>query len=159
MDKFKMGFEPMIFRRPHKEYRNQPVDAVVNGEVIHFKSKLEYRWANYLETLKRGGIIKDWSYETHTFKFDNIGVEKWKVDFVIRNINNTFEYHECKGHFEKRDLDKLKCLFEFRPEVQLTYIFGAKPKLTPNKIDWLNRVCQRVIFNGNTIVNRSPKYF
>ena len=127
----KMGFEPN--KRLRKENKNQPVTVVIDGELVRFRSKLEYSWANYLEFLKRAGEIKDWFFETHTFRFDNIGVEKWLVDFTIRNNDDTFEYHECKGHFEKRDVDKLKCLFAERPEVKITYVFASKPKLSVKK--------------------------
>ena len=155
----KMGFEPKQFKKPHNKYGNHLVTVVVDGRTIHFKSKLEYGWANHLELLKRERYIRDWSYETHTFRFDNIGLDKWKVDFVIRNLDDSFEYHECKGFLKKRDIDKLKLLFKERPETKLTYIFAYNPKIHPNKMDWIKRVCQRVITNGNTIIKREPKLF
>ncbi len=152
----RMGFEP---KRLRKEYKNQPVTAYANCKVIKFRSKLEYRWANYLEFLKLAGEIKDWAYESHTFHFDNIGVVSWLIDFTIRNNDDTFEYHECKGHFEKRDVDKLKCLFKERPEVKVTYIFASKPKLSVIKWGYLNRYCERVITNAQTITKKMPTYF
>jgi hypothetical protein len=153
----KMGFEPN--KRFRKEYKNKLVTAVVDGKTIRFRSKLEYGWANFLECLKRGGEIKSWEYETHTFKFDNIGVEKWLVDFVVRNNDDSFEYYECKGYFERRDVDKLKCLFKERPEVQLVYVFGSKPKLSAKKWEYLERFCDRIVTDGYAIAKRVPKYF
>ena len=55
----KMGFEPKRFKKPHNKYGNHLVTVIVDGQTIHFKSKLEYGWVNHLELLKRNGDIKD----------------------------------------------------------------------------------------------------
>jgi len=128
MTKIKLGFEED--KRLKLKFRNIPVSIHYEGKVIHFKSKLEYRWANHLELLKQAGEIKGWSYETHTFVFDNVGLRNWKVDFEVRNNDDTFEYFEAKGKLRKSDIDKLKLLNRDRPEVEVTYVFARKPKIS-----------------------------
>lgn len=157
MANFKMGFEPKEFRVLRRKYGNVPTTIVLDGKPIRFRSKLEYRWANHLEMLKRAGEIKDWRFEQTTFVFDNTGVEKWIVDFDVLNNDDTFEYFECKGMLQKRDIDKLKCLNAERPEVQVTYVFAVKPKISVKKREYLDRFCKRVITNANTICARDPK--
>ena len=152
-----MGFEKT--KRFRRKFGNKPVTVCYNGTVYKFRSKLEYAWANHLEFLKKGKEIKDWDYESHTFKFDNIGVEKWLIDFTVRNNDDTIEYYECKGFMQKSDIDKLKLLNRDRPEVQVTYVFGSKPKISVHKMGLLERYCKRVITNGNTIAGRVPKSF
>jgi len=141
-----MGFEKIRFR---KKYGNMPVEAEIGGRIFHFKSKLEYRWAQHLELLKLGGIIKDWFYEFHTFYFDNAATPKYTPDFLVRNTDNSFEYYETKGLVEKRTIDALKAVFDERPYVKVTMVFWQKPKLSTHKRGQLERYCKEIIWNAN----------
>jgi len=146
----KMGFNEQPFRR---KYGNVLVDAVVNGVMCHFKSKLEYRWAQYLDFLKTAGEIKDFGYEWHTFRFDNADKLKvWTPDFWLRNNDNSFEYHETKGALSSYDIKKCKALFDERPKVKLTMIFWTNPKISVQKQNQLERYCYRVIWCAKDVV-------
>lgn len=151
----KMGFEKQPFRA---KYGNEPVDAVVDGKRIHFLSKLEYRWAQYLDFLKTIGEILDWFYEFHTFKFDDRDRPPYEFtpDFLVRKKDNTFEYHETKGMLQKYDLDKLKIVFTERPYVKITVVFWRKPKLSVQKKNKLERYAHHVIYRGEQIVKKVP---
>ncbi len=151
----KMGFETN--RRIQREYRNIRVHAEIGDKEYHFRSKLEYRWAQHLELCKLGGLIKDWTYETHTFRFEKAGVKEYTPDFVIRNNDDTFEYHETKGHVAKFDIDKLKAVWDEYPDSKITLIFWRKPsKLSTQKRTKLETYCHRVIWNGAKLVKNEP---
>ena len=150
----KLGFNEPPLRR---EYKNEPVDAIVNDVLCHFRSKLEYRWAQYLDFLKTAGEIKDFFYEFHTFYFDGGGSPKeYTPDFLIRNQDNGFEYHECKGYLQKFDLDKFKRMFDERPKVKITIVFWSKPKLSAQKRNKLERYCSRIIWNAKGMLKDVP---
>lgn len=140
------------------KYGNVPVHAQVGERTYHFKSKLEYRWAQHLELLRMGELIKDWFYEFHTFYFD-IGLPKqYTPDFLIRNNNNSFEYHETKGWVQKFDLDKLKRIWDEREDVKITVIFWQKPaKLSVQKRDKLLRYTKNnVIWDAKKRIGGEP---
>ena len=105
------------------KYGNVPVHAQVGERTYHFKSKLKYRWAQHLEVLRLGGLIKDWFYEFHTFYFDEGKPKEYTPDFFVRNNDNSFEYYETKGWVQKFDLDKLKRIWDEREDVKITVVF------------------------------------
>ena len=152
----KMGFEQR--RGIARQYNNVPVNADIGGRRIRFKSKLEYRWAQHLEIMKIGGLIKDWFYEFHTFYFgDDAPTPKYTPDFLIRNNDNSFEYHECKGMVEKRSIDPLEALFNERPYVKVTMVFWQKPtKLSTQKKNKLERYCHDIIWNARSRISHEP---
>ena len=149
-----MGFGEKPFKA---KYGNVPVDAMVDGKLVHFKSKLEYRWSQYLDFLKDIGEIKDWFYEFHTFRFDDIyKLKEYTPDFLVRNNDNSFSYYETKGMLQKYDLDKYKRLFDERPYVKLTVVFWSNPKISVNKRAKLERFVHRVIWDARTVVKNVP---
>ena len=150
----KMGFDEKPFQA---KYGNQPVDANIDGRVVHFKSRLEYRYAQYLDFLKTIGEIQDFFYEFHTFKFDGGGNPKeYTPDFLVRLNDNTFEYHETKGMLQKYDLDKFKRMFEEREKVKIVLVFWTKPKLSTQKRNKLERYIYRVIWDARSMVKKCP---
>ncbi len=150
-NKAKMGFNEPPFRA---KYGNVPVDAMVNGQHICFRSKLEYRWAQYLDFLKSLGEIKDFFYEFHTFRGfpENQPVKEYTPDFLVRTNDNEFEYHETKGMLSAYDLKKFKLLFDERPCVKLIVVFWGKPKISVNKRAKLERWTHRVIYEARKIL-------
>lgn len=150
----KIGFETN--RRIQREYRNVRVHAEIEGKEYHFRSKLEYRYAQHLEFCRLAGLIKDWEYETHTFRFEKAGVKQFTPDFVVRNNDDTFEYHETKGHIAKFDIDKLKAVWEEYPDSKITLIFWRKPKLSTQKRTKLERYCARIIWDAAKLVKNEP---
>jgi len=151
----KMGFGADKQFRP--KYGNQPVDAIVNGRPVHFKSKLEYRWAQHLDLLKTAGEIKDFFYEFHTFHFS--GKEKrgkFTPDFLVRTNKNELEYHECKGLVQAGDISAFRQLSRERPRVRLILVFASRGKMSGQKRRSLEEYTDRIIWNANTIFNNEP---
>lgn len=117
----RMGFETN--RRFVKDFHNRCERVEINGKVCNFRSQLEKHVAGYLELLRLGGHIKDWSFETTTFQFPD---DKWLVDFDVRNNDDSFEYFEAKGMFDARSRRKLKLVFKYRPDAKITMVFQNK---------------------------------
>ena len=150
----KMGFEKQVIRR---KYGNVPVDAEIAGRQFHFRCKLEYRWAQHLEVMKQAGLIKDWFYEFHTFYFGPLHLPpRYTPDFLVRNLDNSFEYFETKGMVEKRTLDALQAMFEERPAVRITVVFWQKPKISVQKRKKLERYCHAVIWDARSRISHEP---
>jgi len=141
------------------KFGNQPITATVNGRLCHFKSKLEYRWAQYLDFLKTIGEIKDFFYEFHTFRFsDDCKVKEYTPDFLVRLNDNEFEYHETKGMLSGYDTQKFKAVWDERPYVKIVIIFAAKPKISSFKNNQLNRYCSRIIVDANKLFKQVPHF-
>ncbi len=151
----KMGFESQ--RRVKFDFNNRYVKSVVDGIAVTFRSEFEYKYARYLDLLKTENKIKDWDYEgkirkwgEHKFIFKNVETApvQYTPDFMIRNNDNTFEYHETKGYLLKYDITKFKRMWEQRPEVVLVLIFQKKPKISVNKKAKIIRYCSRIVWNA-----------
>ena len=149
-----MGFER---RRVRMEFKNRYVKACVDGVAVTFRSEFEYKYARYLSLLKEQGKIKDWDYEgkirkwgEHKFIFTGYETApvQYTPDFMVRNNDNSFEYHETKGFLLKYDMSKFKRMWEQRPEVKLTLVFQRKPKISVNKRAKLLRYCHRIVWNA-----------
>lgn len=108
----------------HYEWRNQPQEAFG----YKFKSKVEYRWAKYLEALLKLGVIQSWKYEPKTFTFG----ERWRVrkqytpDFFIEEDGEEF-YQEVKTSMRQTDVTRFRCLAADFPDVKIVLvIFGPE---------------------------------
>lgn len=111
----------------------------IGGKKFYSKSRLERRYARLLEVLKRGGQIKDWSYEPFSFKFyppfipkqfagKITGVRQYKPDFKVTNLDGSIEWHETKGHLDGRDITKLRCFNKYYPKEKLVFVVDGLPK-------------------------------
>ncbi len=140
------------------KYGNVPVEAMMDGRRVMFRSKLEYRWAQHLDFLKKAGEIKDFFYEFHTFRDfpEDQQIREFTPDFLVRLNDNTFEYHETKGMLSGYDLKKFKLVFNEMPYVKIRVIFWGKPKLSVQKRDKLERYTYQVIYNARQILKGEP---
>ena len=114
----KMGFEP--HRTIQFDFNNKAGWHTVGRNSYYFRSLFEWHFAEYLEMLFVGKAIKGWEFEQTTFTFPD---DKYLVDFDVLNNDGTFEYIECKGHWDARAKRKIQLLNKYRPEVQLTVVF------------------------------------
>jgi len=135
-----------------QERNNQITNARFEGRTYTFRSLLEYRWACVLEVLKRGGQIKDWSYEPFSFRFyppfipsdlsgKQFGVRKYLVDFKVTELDGSITWHETKGFLGDKDMTKLRCMHTYYPNEKLWLIFQTLPKgKTPQQRNKLERI-------------------
>ena len=134
----RMGFEKN--KRLVKNYNNVRTVAEVGGKQCKFRSKLEYKVAQYLQMLKVSGHIKDWDFEMMNFEFPD---DKWLIDFTVRNNDDTISYIEAKGRIEGRDRKKLRLVAKYYPQVIIDYVFAAKRDALKMKTSakYCRRVC------------------
>lgn len=129
------------------EWRNKPQEAFG----YKFKSKVEYRWACYLESLLKLGAIQSWKYEPKTFEFG----ERWRVrkqytpDFLVEK-DGIEVYHEVKTSMRQTDVTRFRCLHIDYPEVKIVLVvFGPEHtrKVNQNRLrSNARKYVHRIIF-------------
>lgn len=124
----KMGFdEPAL----SVEYRGVEKGwATVGGKTCYFKSKLERRWAQYLELLNLLGEIHDWEYEPVKFEFGKIrsGTVFYTPDFWVSTGPMEHIWHEVKGHLTQKDVTKFRRMQKYHPNELLILVMQREPK-------------------------------
>jgi hypothetical protein len=121
----KMGFEKT--RTVHFEWRNKRPEAFG----YKFKSKAEFKWATYLELLKKSDDpLSDWMYEPKRFQAKKVRWNKWyqytpdfRVDTKQNNGDGTFcfvhEWHEVKTSLRQKDVTRFKWFKTDYPEERI----------------------------------------
>lgn len=140
------------------KYGAQRVTREVGGKVCHFRSKLEYRYAVYLQLQKEQGYIKDWEYEPQDMAIEfqhgrHGNTRGYLPDFGVLNNDDIWEIHECKGMFKPIDATKLKKYSEMHNN-PVTLVFS---NLTPckshrrdfNRAKRLEPHIKRIVYNAN----------
>lgn len=112
---------------------NQPVKATVGGKKCYFRSKLEYKWARYLEFLKAGGAIRDWDFEPSDvepfyFPGEKTAPVQYRPDFrVIDKDGNEF-WQETKGWHDGKTNEKFRRMQKHHPDVVMELVLQSIPK-------------------------------
>lgn len=96
----------------------------IDGKKIYFKSKWEYRYALYLQFMKKHRHIIEWEYEPHTFYFEGIkrGTNNYKPDYRVTFPSGNQEWIEVKGYETAKDRTKYKRMQKYFPEEKLRVI-------------------------------------
>ena len=136
----------------------------VGGKVCTFRSKLEYRWAIYLQLLKEQGVILDWWHEDpetllqlETKYFKN--KKQYLPDFVVQMADGSYEYHETKGYFPPKDYTKIKLAAD-QYDNPITLIFASlisnsknsKIRAQYNRAKKLEPHIKRVIYDAQKTI-------
>lgn len=112
----------------HYEWRNEPQHVWIDGREFRFKSKAEYRWAQYLQLLKDLKAISKWEYEPTTFE-GTIRYRKQRIytpDFMVIDTGEEI-YHEVKTALRQKDITRFKYLkADFPDEKIVLVIFGPE---------------------------------
>ncbi len=142
------------------------VTECVGGREITFRSKLEYRWAQWLELEKQQGYILEWWYESQdtllqieTPYFHN--QKLYLPDFCVQILDGTCELHECKGWFTPKDYTKLKLAAQ-QYKNPITLIFASlsdhsknsKTQAQYSRAKRLEPFLKRIIYNANRDIFR-----
>ena len=130
------------------KWGNQIIITEVGNRTFKFHSKLEHRWAQYLEFLKRFGHVQYWNYEETKFVFEGETHSPYDYtpDFIVHTSKGETEYHECKGCLRGRDVSRYIKLKKFYPKTVLHLVLDrpdirAKKRLTRClKYGYVNRV-------------------
>lgn len=96
----------------------------IDGELFFFKSNSEFRYACYLEWLKKTGNITEWLYEPETFWFLEIkrGVRSYKPDFKVIERSSSHYWVEVKGYMDARSKTKLARFSKYYPQERLELV-------------------------------------
>ena len=123
----KLGFEPK--RRIAREFNNTRVRATIGGQECYFRSKLEYRWALYLEFLRSAGTMVSWEYEPKIFYFEGekTAPVQYKPDFKIVEFGQTI-WQECKGWHDGPTNTKLRRMAKHHPDAVMELVLQRIPK-------------------------------
>jgi len=120
-----------------KRYRAQRITDTLNGQTCHFRSKLEWRYARYLEILMGQREIADWRYEEFKFKCSN--GKTYTPDFVVIDHMGGKFIHETKGPLFPKNVTQIRQLFEDHLNSKFNeyhLIFDRDDKKTRAKSCW-----------------------
>lgn len=115
------------------KYGNQPVTCEIKGIEYRFRSRMEYKYACYLEFLRLNGDILEWLYEPEVFGWRNLrgNLVEYRPDFKVLEkigtdpsglIECRRSYHEVKGYLDTRSKAKLKGFSKHYPNEKLVLI-------------------------------------
>jgi hypothetical protein len=98
--------------------------AEIGGKRNFYRSRWEYRYALYLEFMKKYNHIIEWEHEPKTFWFEGIkrGTNNYKPDFKIIFPSGNEEWHEVKGYMDSKSATKIKRMKKYYPDVILRII-------------------------------------
>jgi hypothetical protein len=87
-----------------------------------YRSRLEARYAGYLQELKLAGEIESWKYEPVTFKL--AARTTYTPDFEVRLLYGCVCYMETKGYHKNMAASRVKwkCAAEAHPEFQWFWV-------------------------------------
>ena len=106
-----------VYSRAKRGYRDDLGDTF-------FRSSWEANYARYLNWMRDGGLIKEWSFEPETFWFNGIkrGVVSYLPDFKVINTDDTVYYVEVKGWMDAKSKTKIKRMAKYYPSVKLVVV-------------------------------------
>jgi len=98
--------------------------AEIGGKRNFYRSKWEYRYALYLEFMKKHKHIVDWEHEPKTFYFEGIkrGTTNYKPDFRVVFPSGNHEWVEVKGYMDSKSVTKIKRMAKYFPEEKLRVV-------------------------------------
>ncbi len=134
------------------------VTRSVGGKEITFRSKLEYRYAEYLQLLQETGEIQAWDYESESVILKqpyHRNKREYLPDFWVL-VDGEWEIHETKGYFPPKDYTKLKMTAD-QYDNKVVLIFAsmaenpksAKIRAQKNRALRLEPHIHRIIWNAN----------
>lgn len=92
----------------------------IGDRTVYLRSEWEYRFACYLEFLKKQKQIKNWQYEPQSFEFPiKHGTTRYLPDFKIINNNGTHEWAEVKGYLTPKSKTQIKRFKKYYPNEKL----------------------------------------
>jgi hypothetical protein len=110
------------------DYKNQQIEARVDGKDCLFESKYEYLFAQWLKLRRVQGRILDWEYEPHTFPFHPAA--QYTPDFRAWWNESDYIWYEVKSDktIKTGDRTKYKNLQEQYPNEILVVVIMDLPQ-------------------------------
>ena len=134
--------------RLRTDWNNERQTVEINGRTYHFKSKLERRWAEYLEFLKLADEINGWEYEPKKFLFEAIqsGTRVYTPDFKVYYPYGRHEWHETKGWLVQKDVTKFRRMAKYYPNEKIILVLQSPSKKRVVLHQAAERAVERVIY-------------
>ena len=98
----------------------------LGGQRFYARSVAEKNHAASLEMLRACGSIREWKHEPETFYFPDVkrGSVSYKPDFAVVGLDGRTTYHEVKGRWDRKSVEKIRLMARHHPEVRIE-TFGA----------------------------------
>ena len=98
--------------------------AEIGGKRNFYRSRWEYRYALYLEFMKKHKHIVEWEHEPKTFWFEGIkrGTNNYKPDFFVTFPSGNSEWIEVKGYMDSKSATKLKRMAKYFPDEKIRVV-------------------------------------
>lgn len=132
--------KPILIKRSQKPKRftNRAGWRQIADKRYYFRSEWEYKYALYLEMLKKSGSIKEWEHEPQTFWFEEVrrGIRSYLPDFKVTDNAQVSTFVEVKGHMDAKSRTKIKRFKKYYPNEQLMIIDEQWFKKNGDKLPW-----------------------
>lgn len=111
--------------RPHATWKAGW--RTVGGKSIYFRSRWEFNYAAYLESLRVSGSVSSWVHEPKAFLLSTPGgrVRGYLPDFQVTLAAGDVQYHEVKGWMDERSREKLVLMSSQHPSAVIVLIDKA----------------------------------
>lgn len=119
----KMGYEG---RTVHFEWHNKREKKYG----YDFKSQIERKWADYLETILKLDVIGGWKYEPTTFECGSKNRKEriYTPDFGVLEAECGYVFHETKTSLRQKDISRFKWLRQAHPDIKIVLVLPRLPK-------------------------------
>ncbi len=149
-----MGMESQTL---HQNYNNQRVNAVIGGQVCHFRSKGEHNLALYFEFLKEQGEILDWVHEAGENQMMSCqmyfdlplkakGTRSWLIDFAVEMPDGEIVFWEYKGWLDGGDVTKFRRFAKYYPDDKVILVMSGKAKKDANRLRMVRKYAYRILY-------------
>jgi hypothetical protein len=101
-----------------------------NNKIYSLRSDRERIYCIYLDMIQKWNKIKDWEYESETFRFEAIKrwVRSYKPDFKIYKLDWSIEYHEVKWWMDNKSKTKIKRMAKYYPSITIKIVWETEIK-------------------------------
>src|ERR1700677_1749865 len=104
-------------RRKRRNFASMRGWYTIAGRKIYFRSKWEWKFALWLQSLKEKGLILEWEHEPKTFWFNEIkrGTRSYLPDFRVSMLDGFQYWIEVKGYMDAKSATKIKRFRKYYP--------------------------------------------
>jgi len=145
--------------RIYVDFHNEPTRAVIAGRTFKFRSRAEYRFAQYLQLLVdlKECFAADpaeqyigWDYETDDCRFyfadETTAPVRYTADFVAYTRSGAKHIYEVKGWLTSRDGTKYRRMAKHYPDVKLFLVLTQRSKRRVHRRAIAQKYVERIIY-------------
>ena len=93
----------------------------LGGQRFYARSIAEKNHAHGLELQRMSDLIASWKHEPETFYFPDVkrGSVSYKPDFAVVGLDGRTTYHEVKGRWDRKSVEKIRLMARHYPEIRI----------------------------------------